>query len=177
MTGENGVFAGGDVVTGPESIISSIAQGRTAAKSIDLYLGGNGDISEILAEPEDEVILSEFIVDVKPRNEMSRLKRWQRVDNFDQIERGLTIQQAADEAGRCLSCDVRRFQVVVYGENCKECNYCREVCEMGTFGQADCFNTKGYRPMECKSSDWCVGCLKCFFSCPDFAIDVRELRS
>jgi len=175
-TAEPGVFAGGDVVTGPESIIRAIAQGRTAAKSIDVYLGGNGDISEVLAEPEDEVLLSEFAIDVKPRNDMLRLKRWQRVDNFDQIERGLNDRQAAAEARRCLSCDARRFQVVVNAEHCKECNYCMEVCGVETFHPAKNFNAKGYRPMECKSSDWCVGCLKCFFSCPDFAIDVKELR-
>ena len=62
-------------------------------------------------------------------------------------------------------------------ESCKECGYCAEVCGVDTFGPADGFNVKGYRPMECKSSDWCVGCFKCFFSCPDFAIDIREVRS
>jgi len=51
-TGERGVFAGGDVVTGPGSIIQAMAQGRKAAAAIDLYLGGDGNIDEILARPE-----------------------------------------------------------------------------------------------------------------------------
>ena len=42
-TGEKGVFAGGDVVSGPASIIGAIAHGRKAASAIDRYLGGNGE--------------------------------------------------------------------------------------------------------------------------------------
>jgi NAD-dependent dihydropyrimidine dehydrogenase PreA subunit len=176
-TEEKGVFAGGDVVTGPASIIGAIAHGRAAAETIDKYLGGSGDISEILADPEDEVVLSEFSTNVEPRNEMAHLKVWERVGNFQQVEKGLTDKQIAAETSRCLNCDARRFEVVVNTENCKECGYCVEVCEVGTFGPAEGFNVKGYRPVECKSSDWCVGCFKCFFSCPDFAIDVKEVRS
>jgi formate dehydrogenase beta subunit len=176
-TKEDGVFAGGDVVTGPASIIGAIAQGRRAAERIDRFLGGSGDISETLADPEDEVVLSEFSIDVRPRNEMPHLKVWQRIHNFDQVEKGLSGEQIAAETARCLNCDARRFEVVVNTESCKECGYCVEVCGVETFGPAGTFNVKGYRPMECKSSDWCVGCFKCFFSCPDFAIDVREARS
>jgi formate dehydrogenase beta subunit len=176
-TGEEGVFAGGDVVTGPASIIGAIAQGRKAAEVMDLYLGGSGDITEILAEPEDEVVLSEFVVHVQPRNELPHLKVWERANNFDQVEKPLTDTQIAAETNRCLNCDARRFEVSVNVESCKECGYCAEVCGVDTFAPADGFNAKGYRPMVCKSTDWCVGCFKCFFSCPDFAIDVREVRS
>jgi NAD-dependent dihydropyrimidine dehydrogenase PreA subunit len=176
-TGEEGVFAGGDVVTGPASIIGAIAQGRKAAEAMDLYLGGSGDISETLAEPEDEVVLSELVVQVEPRNELPHLKVWERANNFDQVEKPLTDSQIAAETNRCLNCDARRFEVSVNVESCKECGYCAEVCGVDTFAPAAGFNVKGYRPMVCKSSDWCVGCFKCFFSCPDFAIDVREVRS
>ncbi len=175
-TGEAGVFAGGDVVTGPASVIGAIAQGRKAAQAIDVYLGGTGDISETLAEPENEVTLEEFAGLVQPRREMAHLKVWQRSGNFDQVEKGLTDAQVAEESARCLNCDARKFEVIVNTENCKECGYCVEVCGVDTFGPAEGFNVKGYRPMECKSSDWCVGCFKCFFSCPDFAIDVREVQ-
>ncbi len=176
-TGQEGVFAGGDVVTGPASIIGAIAYGRKAAEVMDLYLGGSGNITETLAEPEDEVVLSELVMQVKPRNELPHLKVWERVKNFDQVEGPLTDSQIKSETTRCLNCDARRFEVSVNVESCKECGYCVEVCGVDTFGPADGFNVKGYRPMECKSSDWCVGCFKCFFSCPDFAIDIREVRS
>jgi len=176
-TGEAGVFAGGDVVTGPASIIGAIAQGRRAAQAVDRFLGGSGDISETLADPEDEVALSEFAALVQPRNELPHLKVWERANNFDQVEKPLTDSQIQAETNRCLNCDARRFEVSVNVESCKECGYCVEVCGVDTFAPAEGFNVKGYRPMVCKSSDWCVGCFKCFFSCPDFAIDVREVRS
>ncbi len=172
-TGEKGVFAGGDVVTGPLSIISAIAHGRQVAEAIDRHLGGKGDITEVLATPEEAVELSDRLPFAR-RQPMPHLKSWERQGNFDQVEKGLTDAQVAAEAARCLECDARNFEVVVNTASCKECGYCTEVCGMEVFGPAAGFNARGYRPMEIKSTDWCVGCFKCFFSCPDFAIDVRE---
>jgi NADPH-dependent glutamate synthase beta subunit-like oxidoreductase/NAD-dependent dihydropyrimidine dehydrogenase PreA subunit len=176
-TGEKGVFAGGDVVSGPDSIISAIAHGRRAAVSIDMYLGGKGNIDEVLAEPEQEVLLSPFQMELKQRNDLGLLKPWQRISGFSQVEIGLDNARIAAESGRCLECDARKFEVVVNTDYCKECGYCLEVCGVNTFGPADGFNVKGYRPMESKTSDHCVGCFKCFFVCPDFAIDVHEVTS
>jgi len=172
-TAEAGVFAGGDVVTGPASIIGGIAQGKKAAAAMDRFLGGRGDITEILAEPEEEVKLPEFTCAIKPRAQMPHLKEWERTKNFDQIERGMDAGQVAAEAARCLNCDARAFEVVLNTESCKECGYCTEVCGVETFGPAEGFNVKGFRPMEVKDSKWCVGCLKCFYACPDFAIGIR----
>ena len=176
-TGKDGVFAGGDVVTGPDSIIGAIAHGRRAASAIDVHLGGDGAIDEALAAPEDDVILPEFTCTAEPRNEPALLKPWQRISGFDQVETGLTDEQIAAEASRCLNCDARKFEVILNTEYCKECGYCSEVCGVDTFGAADFFNAKGYRPNEVKSADWCVGCFKCYFSCPDFAIDIIEITA
>jgi len=173
-TGEAGVFAGGDVVSGPASIIAGVAQGRRAAAAIDKYLGGSGDISEVLAEPEEAVDLAPLSGQVLPRQDLAHLKVWERAGNFDQVELPMSAQAMTAEAARCLQCDARAFEVVLNLESCKECGYCAEVCGVETFGPAEGFNLKGYRPMEVKSPKWCVGCFKCFFSCPDFAIDVRE---
>jgi NAD-dependent dihydropyrimidine dehydrogenase PreA subunit len=173
-TGQRGVFAGGDVVSGPDSIIGAIAHGRKAASAIDQYLGGDGNIDEVLATPEDEVVLPELTSEVSPRTDMPLLKPWKRMSGFDQVELGLTEEQIAAETSRCLNCDARRFEVTVNIEYCKECGYCAEVCGMKVFGPADFFNSKGYRPEEVKSSNWCCGCFKCYFSCPDFAIDVKD---
>lgn len=174
-TGERGVFAGGDAVTGPRSVIDAIAHGRKAASSIDRYLGGDGDIREVLAKPEKKVLLPDFIMDIKPRNPMPLLSPAERSTGFDHVELGLSNNQIKAEANRCLNCDARRFEVVLNTEYCKECGYCAEVCQLNTFGPAEFFNAKGYRPQEVKSCNWCVGCFKCYFACPDFAIDVREV--
>jgi formate dehydrogenase beta subunit len=173
-TGEKGVFAGGDVVSGPNSIINAIAHGRKAASAIDRHLGGDGDIEEVLAKPEKEVLLPEFRLEIRPRAHSPLLKPWERTTGFDQVELGLTDAEVAAEANRCLNCDARKFEVALNTEFCKECGYCAEVCGVGTFGPAEFFNAKGYRPQEVKTSDWCVGCFKCYFACPDFAIDVKE---
>ena len=176
-TGEKSVFAGGDVVSGPDSIIGAIAHGRKAAAAIDQYLGGDGNIDEVLATPEEVVVLPEFVLETRPRNDLGLLKPWERTSGFDQVELALNDDQIADESSRCLNCDARKFEVILNTEYCKECGYCEEVCGVGTFGYADFFNAKGYRPEEVKSSDWCVGCFKCYFACPDFAIDVVELTA
>jgi len=174
-TSVQGIFAGGDVVTGPASIISAIAQGRKAAAAIDKYLGGRGDISETLAAPEDSVELEEFIPIVQPRHDLPHLKAWERALDFEHVELPMADRDIKAEASRCLNCDARKFEVVLEREHCKECGYCAEVCGIGTFVPAAGYTQKGYRPMEVKSSDHCVSCFKCFFVCPDFAIDVREI--
>jgi NAD-dependent dihydropyrimidine dehydrogenase PreA subunit len=176
-TGEKGLFAGGDVVSGPASIIHAIAHGRKAASAIDQYLGGDGNIDELLATAEDEVLLPELSLEARSRNDLGLLNAWERASGFDQVELGLTDQEIEAESSRCLDCDARKYEVILNVEYCKECGYCAEVCGVGTFGPADFFNAKGYRPEEVKSSDWCVGCFKCYFSCPDFAIDVIEARA
>jgi NADPH-dependent glutamate synthase beta subunit-like oxidoreductase len=177
VTGEKFIFAGGDVVSGPDSIINAIAHGRKAAMAIDRYLEGDGSIDEILAATETKVRLPELLPAINPRNDMALLKPWQRTSGFDQVELGLTDKQIAAETSRCLDCDARKFEVVVNTEYCKECGYCEEVCGMKVFSPADSFNIKGYRPEQVKSSKWCCGCFKCFFACPDFAIDIREVTA
>jgi hypothetical protein len=86
------------VVTGPRSIIDAIAHGRKAASSIDRYLGGDGDISEVLAKPEKKVLLPDFVIDIKPRNPMPLLGPKERSTGFDQVELGLSSNQIKAEA-------------------------------------------------------------------------------
>lgn len=176
-TDQEGIFAGGDVVSGPDTIIGAMAHGRKAATAIDQYLGGDGNIDEVLAAPENEVVLPEFVTEVKPGVDMAILRPWERTAGFEQVELGLTDDQVTAESSRCLNCDAREFEVVLNVEYCKECGYCAEVCGVGTFGPADFFNEKGYKPEEVKTSDWCVGCFKCYFACPDFAIDIIEITA
>jgi NADPH-dependent glutamate synthase beta subunit-like oxidoreductase len=174
-TGEEGIFAGGDVVSGPQSIISAIAHGRKVAASIDKHLGGDGNIDEALATPEGEVAITPLEGRIKPRAEMPLLDPASRITSFEQVELGLNKGQAIEEARRCLECDAREFEVVVYPENCKECGYCVEVCGLDVFAITDWFNAKGYRPAESRNPKMCVGCLQCFYACPDYAIDVKEI--
>jgi NAD-dependent dihydropyrimidine dehydrogenase PreA subunit len=78
------------------------------------------------------------------------------------------------EAVRCLSCDLCDFDVTINALICKDCGYCREVCSLGIFEQSPDFNPSGYKPAVAVRTDRCIGCLRCLYICPDFAITVQE---
>lgn len=96
-----GVFAGGDCVTGPATVIKAIGAGKVAAANIDEYLGYNHLISVDIDLPHIRWD------DRKPcaRSNMKEVPVDERKDNFDEIEYGLTADEAAQEASRCLRCD------------------------------------------------------------------------
>jgi NADPH-dependent glutamate synthase beta subunit-like oxidoreductase/NAD-dependent dihydropyrimidine dehydrogenase PreA subunit len=169
-----GVYAGGDVVSGPASIIDAIAHGRLAAESIDTFLGGSGKIDQALAPAEEQIVVVDYQAQEQERVTMPCISLDERTCSFAAVETGLSRDLAIKEAERCRGCDARQFEVTLYGEGCKECSYCAEVCGLDVFEPADKFNKKGYRPMEVSRPQRCVGCLACFYACPDFSIDIRQ---
>jgi NADPH-dependent glutamate synthase beta subunit-like oxidoreductase len=108
-TSEKGVFAAGDVVTGTKSVIAAIAEGRDAASSIDRFLGGDGDISAELLDPEDhEPSLGKapeefYAPAVQPQMTPADERR----ASFEPFECPFTEDEATCEASRCLQCDLR----------------------------------------------------------------------
>lgn len=103
-----GIFAGGEVVSGPASVIEAIASGRQVAISIDRYLGGEG----VLHEPPLEVDKDPWLgreegFGDRHRVRMPRLPLERRVKGFEEIELGFDEAQATEEARRCLRCDLR----------------------------------------------------------------------
>jgi len=111
-TSTEGVFAGGDVVSGPASVIEAIAAGKQAAISIDRYLGGTGNIAETLIPVEDKALLPapEEAEEEQGRPRIASLARETRLTCFDLVELGLTEEQAQEEARRCLQCDLEKYQ-------------------------------------------------------------------
>lgn len=108
-TTRKGVFAGGDIVTGPASVIEAIQAGRTAASSIDKYLGGDGNIEQKLIPDEQEnqyIGRNEGFAD-KKRIELTKLKVQDRFPGFKQVEFCLKDKDAKHEAERCLKCQLR----------------------------------------------------------------------
>ena len=107
--GIEGIFAGGDVVSGPASVIKAIAAGRQASISIDKHLGGSGDIDETLAPPEEEGLVPTPLRDIeeKPRVSIPTLPVAQRLTGFAEVELSLSEEMAIEEAERCLWCDLR----------------------------------------------------------------------
>ena len=118
-TGMNGVFAAGDVVSGPNTVIWAIANGHEAATSIDRYLKGEdlaagrtADRPAKMSEPR-----------VRAVRRASRAKEHmadpaERVRSFDEVVLGFTEEEARAEANRCLDCAV-----------CSECMECVSVCQ------------------------------------------------
>jgi NADH-quinone oxidoreductase subunit F len=104
-TDKEGIFAGGDVVSGPATVIEAIADGRQAAISIDRYLGGSGVIDETLAPPEGEVAPVEE-AEEKRRPLIPALPLEQRHNSFAEVELSLDDGMAIEEARRCLRCDL-----------------------------------------------------------------------
>ena len=109
-TSVEGVFAGGDVVSGSASIVQAIAHGRHAAEAIDRFLGGNGNIHETLAPPENLEGLPELQAESEARNRtlIPTTAVHRRILSFDPVERGYSKQAAMEEASRCLRCDLNR---------------------------------------------------------------------
>jgi NADH-quinone oxidoreductase subunit F len=104
-TDKEGVFAGGDVVKGPASVIEAIAHGRLAAISIDKYLGGEGDIEETLA-PSEEPMKPLEEAEEEWRVEIPAPPAKERIKNFEDVEMTLSQKMAIKEANRCLRCDL-----------------------------------------------------------------------
>ena len=109
-TSIKGVFAGGDAVTGPASVIEAIAAGRRGAISIDKYLGGSGIIDEELG-PVEEVDFwrgrDENLPYQQPRCGMSHMPVEERLGSFSEVEHGYDEEAASRESLRCLQCDLR----------------------------------------------------------------------
>ncbi len=104
-----GVFAAGDAVSGTDSVIRAIASGREAARGIDRFLGGAGDIDETLAPAQHPAAYlgAEDGFGGRRRAQPDLLDAGERVQSFAVMDRGYDETATLCEAGRCLQCDLR----------------------------------------------------------------------
>ncbi len=115
-----GVFAGGDAVTGPATVIEAIAAGKRAAESIARYLRGEDVVAGRALWPPDISGIEYYtppIVEPEARAPMPKLSLAERV-GFAETNLGFSEEEAVAEAERCISCGV-----------CSECLECVKVCE------------------------------------------------
>ena len=104
-----GVFAAGEVVSGPASVIDAVADGRKAASEIDSFLGGDGNIDvRLIDDTELDGVLGVIEgfagLETVP---MPKLSADEAVGCFDLVEKGYSKEEAIKEAERCLRCDLR----------------------------------------------------------------------
>lgn len=106
-TGHPGVFAGGDVVSGPKTIIDAVAAGRRAAGAIHEYLSGsrNGE-AEILATVRYPTAPERALrLDLAYRERASQIHPVDERRSFEATEEGFSPAVAVAEASRCFRCD------------------------------------------------------------------------
>jgi hypothetical protein len=108
-TGLSGIFAGGDIVSGPASVIDAVGHGRKAARSIDRFLGGDGiiDYDEELHKDNEMFIGREDGFCLLERENAAYVNADKRKLNFDPFELTYDNETASKEAARCLKCDLR----------------------------------------------------------------------
>jgi heterodisulfide reductase subunit A-like polyferredoxin len=115
-----GVFAAGDAVTGPATVVSAVGAGKKAAAAIHAYLNDK----ELTTESEEDNIISyedlalDEHIERKERVKVPELPPPKRKGNFNEIINSLSEEEAVSEAQRCLNCGV-----------CSGCHQCLSVCE------------------------------------------------
>jgi NADH-quinone oxidoreductase subunit F len=101
-------YAGGDAVTGPDTVIAAIAAGHQAARDMDaaIRLAGGEAAYE---EPAEDKIDIPLIIDEEgeeaPQGKMRELHGPERKTSFVEVELGFSMEEAVKEAARCLRCD------------------------------------------------------------------------
>jgi formate dehydrogenase alpha subunit len=132
-TSREGVFAGGDCVSGPALVINAIAAGREAAQSIDRYLGGRGDITEYLVPAGEAMEWLEEVPTGERLATISYLAPQTRIDGLSEVEQGMNRESAVAEAQRCLQCHaIASLGGQTLREvDCKFCGACVDSCPTG----------------------------------------------
>ncbi|MDY6970740.1 MAG: FAD-dependent oxidoreductase [Thermodesulfobacteriota bacterium] len=114
------VFAAGDAVTGPSSVVEAMASGRAVARSVHLEFCGQDVLKEEISRPDDKDF-PEIPEDIPSlaRPTMPERQPAARIDNFSEVGLGLNEAQVLFEAKRCLQCGI-----------CSECLLCTEACSL-----------------------------------------------
>ncbi len=170
-TNVEGIFAAGDAVTGPATVIEAIGGGKRAAQSIDRYLSGipqpmmppvptrRGRIDHLAVSATDKMTLK--------RPEMALLNIDRRRTTFQQVELGYSENMVREEARRCLRCDI-----------CLRCGKCVEVCrdKMGVNAlQMGYFDFDHPVPTDFRvTEDRCILCGACATNCPTGAMHMED---
>ncbi len=155
MTRHPGLFAGGDMVPAERNVTVAVGHGKKAARHIDAWLRGVAPAVVAKHAPADFERINAWYYSDAPKTVQPQLEIARRTSSFDEVQGGLTEDNALFEARRCLSCG-----------NCFECDNCYGVCpdnaviKLGA-GKRFQFNY-----------DYCKGCGVCAAECPCGAIEM-----
>jgi NADPH-dependent glutamate synthase beta subunit-like oxidoreductase/ferredoxin len=195
-TNVRGVFACGDFVTGPTTLIEAAGHGKKCAYAIDRYLVGRTDVSvtanvKVTSSWRHE--MPEFY-DVLPRQHIPmmpvelRMASTDPVVNFTTpVELGYDSTEAVAESTRCLMCN---FNIWFDPFRCVLCGACADVCPEGVIHMVDVsqLKTEGLLPEVEEAYGWqqgaamildeerCIRCALCVKRCPFDAITMERFE-
>jgi NADPH-dependent glutamate synthase beta subunit-like oxidoreductase len=155
MTGQPGIFAGGDMVPAERNVTVAVGHGKKAARHIDAWLRGTRLAPAVKHPVASFDRLNPWYYSDAPKTMRPQLDLARRTSSFDEVQGGLSADNALFEARRCLSCG-----------NCFECDNCYGVCPdnaVTKLGPGLGFEFK---------LDYCKGCGICVAECPCGAIDM-----
>ena len=155
MTGRPGLFAGGDMVPAERNVTVAVGHGKKAARHIDAWLRGQPAVAPHKHAPATFERLNPWYYSDAPGTVRPQLDLARRTSSFDEVQGGLTEDNALFEARRCLSCG-----------NCFECDNCYGVCPDNAVIKL------GAGKRFAINYDYCKGCGVCVAECPCGAIDM-----
>ena len=167
LTSVPGVYAAGDVVTGPSRVVDAIAAGHRVAMCIVRDL--TNDPRPLANLVEENAVLGDVPLSMKSKLEtrrrvqMEKLEFYEAVETFDEIEAGYTEYEAAREAQRCLGCTTGAR---LSREKCASCLTCMRVCPHNAPG----VKIGGFLYFD---AEMCHACGACVSQCPAQAISLE----
>ncbi|UCE24207.1 MAG: molybdopterin-dependent oxidoreductase [Candidatus Zixiibacteriota bacterium] len=168
-TDRPGVFAGGDVVTGPADAIDAIAAGRKAAAAIDKYIKESviTPLTQRFESRRDNFhkITAEDLPDIESseRLQMPELSVQERIRTFEEVETGYTDEMAMTESLRCAECGC---DVAL---SCTLQDYCTEygVDQTRFVGSYSKYKVDTRHPFIKIDSNKCIRCGRCVATCSE----------
>ena len=181
-TSKEGVFAGGDFITGPRNAIEVIGDGRKAARAIDKYLSGGKERRFEYTLMEKDPVRKVSGYEAIPRQEQDSVEMGERWEIEKEVELGFSKENAAKEADRCLLC---HYNIFIDADKCVLCGGCIDVCPHNCIMMVsrDKIEAEGVRN-GAVPDDWdavmaideeqCIRCGLCVKRCPVDAIKMQR---
>lgn len=182
MTSREGVFAGGDFVTGPRNAIEVIGDGRKVARAIEQYLSGEKKRRFDYVFMDKEPVRKWPDYEVMPRQEQDSVPMDARWDIDKEVELGFSRDSASKEADRCLLC---HYNIFIDDRKCVLCGGCIDICPYNCImmvsrekieagGMLEGEIPEDWDAVMAIDEDKCVRCGLCVKRCPVGAIKMRR---